>query len=390
MKILMLNRARKLIGEAAHTFDLTEELMRAGHSVKLVLRANTDLLQRAYDRDLPVALAFRNGGGFHPVHSVKEFWSLRRLIVEFQPDVIHCHRGNDHGLAAAVLRSFPADRRPAVVRTRHRAVPVKNTISNRWLYLKNTDAVIAVSARAAESYGPMGPLIQDRMTTILSSVDLSRFRPDQRSNEWRRANGIDDDHLLVGLIARIQRVKGQRPFLESAARVAKDFPNARFLMAGAGPEGARQKLNVYIEELGLAGKVVFLGWVDNISAVTASLDVGVLASLGSEASSRIVYEYMASGVPVVATAVGCIPQIVGEPEVGLVVPPGDVNAMTEAISRMLGSDEIRADFARKGRERVESHHTRERWLNDILDVYNFAINTRSGQTSRRKNFPSAS
>src|SRR5690606_34044640 len=113
-----------------------------------------------------------------------------------------------------------------VVRTRHRAVPVNNTISNRWLYLKNTDAVIAVSAKAAESYGPMKPLIQDRMTTILSSVDLSRFRPEQRSNEWRRAHGIDDDHLLVGLIARIQRVKGQRPFLEAAARVAKDFPNA--------------------------------------------------------------------------------------------------------------------------------------------------------------------
>lgn len=382
MKILMLNRARKLIGEAAHTFDLTEELTRAGHSVKLVLRADTDLLQRAYERELPVALTFRNGGGFHPVNSIKEFRSLRRLIVDFKPDVIHCHRGNDHGLAAAVLRSFPASRRPAVVRTRHRAVPVKNTISNRWLYLKNTDAVIAVSAKAAESYGPMKPLIQDRMTTILSSVDLSRFRPEQRSIEWRRAHGIDDNHLLVGLIARIQRVKGQRPFLEAAARVAQDFPNARFLMAGAGPDGARQKLNDYIVELGLAEKIVFLAWVDNIATVTASLDVGVLASLGSEASSRIVYEYMASRVPVVATSVGCIPQIVGEPEVGLVVPPGDVAAMTDAISRMLSSEAIRADFARKGRERVESHHTRERWLNDILEVYNFAIKTRTSQNSR--------
>lgn len=378
----MLNSARKLIGEAAHTLDLTDELIRKGHDVKLVLRDNCMLLDHALERDFPVALTLKNARGFHPVKSLVDFWELRRLIMEFRPDVVHCHRGLEHGLAAAVLRTIPRRQRPAILRTRHRVVPVKNTRSNRWLYGKNADAIIAVSTRAGESFGLMLPLLQDRMHVILSSVDTRRFSPKQRSAAWRETHGVKEGEALIGLIARLQRVKGQRPFLQAAARVAEKFPHAKFLVAGPGPDAARDKLRAFISELGLDDKVIFLSWVDDIHAATASLDVGVLASLGSEASSRIVYEYMASGVPVVATSVGCIPEVVGQPDVGFVVPPGDPDAMAEAICRLLSSEELREDYRRRGRARVEQRHTRERWIQDMINAYESAIQRKTGPPRR--------
>lgn len=379
MKILMLNGARRLIGEAAHTFDLTEELNKRGHDVRLVLRANSNLLERAQKRELPVALTMRHASGFHPLHSVGEFRALRRYILDFQPDIIHCHRGNDHGLAVAVVKTFPRSQMPTIIRTRHRVVPVKNTIANRWMFTRNTHGIISVSQGAARSFGAMQPMLSDKMSVVYSSVDTVNFTPGRRSDSWRESQGVAADAPLIGLIARLQRVKGQKPFLLAARQVLKEFPNAKFLMAGPGPDSLRQKLTRYMNDLGIADSVIFDDWLDDIATATASLDVGVLASLGSEASSRIVYEYMASGAAVVATSVGCIPELLtDENQVGIMIPPGDPPAMAEAICQALRTPAMRDDMRKRAREYIEKNHNRELWVTSMLDAYQQAIARRKG------------
>jgi glycosyltransferase involved in cell wall biosynthesis len=379
----MLNCARKLIGEAAHALDLTEELTALGHDVQLVLRDNCDLLTKARARELPIALTLQNAGGFHPIHSVRELWSLRRLVLDYRPDVMHCHRGKDHGLAAAVIKTIPRRLRPCIVRTRHRVVPVHNTVANRWLYVRNTHGVISVSARAAQSFGTMIPMLKDKMSIVYSAVDSTKFNPLKRSALWRENRGVLTDEPLIGLIARLQRVKGQRPFMQAAAKVLEKYPHAKFLVAGPGPDGLRAKLKAYGEELGIAHRLIMESWLDDIHAATASLDIGVLASLGSEASSRIVYEYMSSGVPVVATSVGCIPELLATGEVGLMVPPGDPDAMADAILKALDSQELRTEMSQRAREYIELRHSRKRWVSEIVDAYEMAIKRRFGVITPR-------
>jgi glycosyltransferase involved in cell wall biosynthesis len=104
--------------------------------------------------------------------------------------------------------------------------------------------------------------------------------------------------------------------------------------------------------------------------------VGVLASLGSEGSSRITYEYMASGTPIVASNVGCIPEVLTHEQTGLIVAPGDPQALAQAIVRIFNEPGLADRLRSNALERARTFHNRQRWLNEILEVYHIAINAR--------------
>lgn len=377
MKIITINSARKFTGEAAHSLDLTDQLLMQGHEVLLVARKGSNLLGRASERNIAVSAELDFEGGLK--YTLGDLRTLRKLIKAESPDIVHCHRGNDHGLAVAAAAGLR--HRPAIIRTRHRVMAVDNDVANRWLFMRGTDMTIAVSEKAAASFGKMRDLLGEKIRVVYSSVDTEKFGPARRSTEWRTKNGVAEDEPLIGLIARLQRVKGQEQFLRAAAKVLKEFPNARFLMAGVGQVHKRPKLEQMAKQLGVFDRLVFLNWLDDVPTAVASLDVGVLASLGSEGSSRVTYEYMASGTSVVATSVGCIPEIISDGETGYIVPPRDVDALAAAIVRQLRDPEARDKMTKRALERIHTHHTRSRWVREILEVYEEALRRRE---DRRK------
>jgi glycosyltransferase involved in cell wall biosynthesis len=364
MKVLIMNSARKFIGEAAHCLALAAQLRMRGHEAVLCVRHGYELEARALQAGLPV-LALTMCGRFHPARDLCDVLTLRKWLREGRFDLVHCHRGKDHWLAAMTSTTL--------VRTRHVIVPMAGHALNRWLLKKRTARIIAVSRKAAESLGPMLPELEQRMTVIYSAVDVEQFNPSHRSETWRRGHDVGPGAPLVGLVARIQNIKGQHVFLRAASEVRRKVPNVRFLIAGAGTEYKLRVLRRRIAEAGLADCVLVLGWLDDIEEAIASLDVGVVASLGSEGSSRITYEYMASGVPVVATTVGGIPEILEDGRTGLLVPPGDSVALAEGIIRVLGSDSLRADLVRNALDRARAIHSFDRWIAETLSVYEAAI-----------------
>jgi len=369
VKILILNSAPKYTGEAAHSVDLTEQLIAHGHQVFLILRSDNIVAEHAERRQIPIAakLSFR----FDPHLSARDIKTLRQIILREQPDIVHCHRGNDHGLAALVIATLR--KKPALVRTRHRVIPVNLNRLNRWLFLRATDGTISVSECAAKSFGPMLRWIEPRHTIIYSSADTEYFNPDRRSETWRQINGLTDDQPLIGLIARLQRVKGQTIFIKAAALVAARHPQARFLIAGGGVPRRREKLKKVAAELGLADRNLFFDWLPQINEAMASLDIGVLASLGSEGSSRITYEYMASGLPIIATAVGCIPEIITQDKTGLIVEPNDPEALAHAMITLLENPEKRKQLAANALQCSQEFYSRKRWLEETIAAYQKAI-----------------
>ncbi len=373
MNILICNSGRRWIGEVGHCAQLYEALSARGHQVWLACRKGSELQREAKLRELRV-VSMNFESRFSPLKELRDFSALRRVIRRRAIDIVHVHRGKDHWTGAIAARTAGVP----IVRTRHVVTPVHRHWPNRWLLARMTDAVISVSAATEASFGELTPLIR-RRSVILSAVDAELFNPARRSEAWRiesvQAQNSEPDQaaeppapIWFGLVGRIQRIKGQRVFLEAARTVAAQCPEARFLVAGRGIGKRIGKYRRLARRYGLEGKVRFEGVMPNLPEAMASLDVGVVASIGSEGSSRVTLEYMASGLPVVATRVGGIPDLLA-PEWGILVTPDKPRALARAMIELASDAARRSEMGRAARRRAEEFHSPDRWAGEIESVY---------------------
>jgi len=375
LRVLITNSSRKWISEAAHCFLLYENLAERGHLPLLAVREGWALETRARAAGMEVAsLRFRSR--FSPLSDWRDIREIQRLVARHSIDIVHCHRGKDHWIAALALRLIRS--RVPLIRTRHVVTPVGAGPFNRWLFGRATSRIIAVSDAAAASLRRRSRRwfersLASKTRLIHPGVDLVRFSPDRRSEEWRRNLGLEEGDVLIGLIGRFQRIKGQYEFLRSTGIIARDYPRVWFLLAGRGSDKKRQRYRRMAEALGIEDRFILLGELDDIASVIASLDIGVVASLGSEGSSRIVLEYMASARPIVATRVGGIPDLIEDGETGRLVPPGDVAAMRDAICDLLNSPERRRRVGEAARARAEQHFRFDQWIPRVVEVYREAL-----------------
>jgi glycosyltransferase involved in cell wall biosynthesis len=366
MNIVLINSSRRWIGEAAHCAALYDRLRRRGHRVSLVCRRGYELAHHAEQRGFTFHTLKMNGR-FNGVDDLFDLLRLRAILKREQTQLIHCHRGKDHWLSA--IAQLTLAQPLAVMRTRHVVVPVKGHLANRWLFAHATDAVIAVSEKAKESLRSVIPHMRRAPCVIYAAVDTSEFNPSRHDPELRKQLGVGDDALLIGLVGRLSSIKGQSEFLRAAGAIAQRFPRAKFLLSGRGSKGRRQRLLNEARNLGISQRLIMLDYQPLVAPLIASLDVGVVASLGSEGSSRITLEYMASGVPIVATRVGGIPELVSDGETALLVPPGNADALAQAIEKILSSDSLRRQLSHAARTRAEQCYSYDRFTREVEELY---------------------
>ncbi len=278
--------------------------------------------------------------------------------------IVHTHgvRGNFFGRLAAWEAGVPA-----VVTTVHSRFDLDYPgFAKRTVYraLEGLTAplvtrFVAVS-RVLEALLVRRGVDPGRIRVIPNGVDTGVFRPDPGAAARLRAlTGTGDRTRLLGLVARLHPVKGHELFLRAAAAVlqggpdgtagAPGVPDVRFLVVGAGEPAYRRELEALAGALGLGSRVVFLGEREDVPAILAGLDAAVVPSR-FEGFSLSVLEAMACGVPVVATAVGAIPEIVVDGRNGLLVPAGDAAALARALSTLLADRDLAGRLARAGRE----------------------------------------
>jgi glycosyltransferase involved in cell wall biosynthesis len=177
---------------------------------------------------------------------------------------------------------------------------------------------------------------------------------------FREELGIPPDRPTIGLVGRLDRVKGQREFLLAAEIVAQAHPGAVFLLVGVVPPASRwapfadyfQEVEALARRPALRGRVLVAGWREDLPRIMGSLDILVQPSL-RETFGRVLIEAMAARRPVVATGVGGMPEIVVDGETGLLVSPGDTSALAAAILSLLQDPPRRRAMGEAGRRRVE-------------------------------------
>jgi len=212
--------------------------------------------------------------------------------------------------------------------------------------------VLAVSGAVRDALMARG-VRGEKIAVVYNGIDLEALACTAQREVARAEWGLEGDAPVAGLVGRLVDWKGPDRFLAAAAKVAAEIPRARFMLVGDaifGEAGYVDELKEMAVRLGLAGRTVFTGFREDALRIMSGLDVLVHASLLPDPLPTVLIEAMALGLPVVAADAGGVREIVREGSTGLVVPPGDVRAMSEAMVELLSDPEGAARMGQAGRE----------------------------------------
>lgn len=205
-----------------------------------------------------------------------------------------------------------------------------------------------------------------KIRLIHRGVNLDEFK----WNDDTRRSGIP----VVGMIGRLTPIKGHPLFLKAVARVARVYPNVKIRIVGdAAKPQYKEELTALVRQLGLSANVEFLGTRYDIPALLSDMHVLCVPSVGEEAFGRIVIEGGACGVPVVATRMGGMVDIIEDGKHGLLISPDDPRELADAVLKILKDEALARKLSRALREKVEAEFGLEKMFERTLDVYREAI-----------------
>lgn len=286
-----------------------------------------------------------------------------------QIDIVHTH-----GVRANLIGRLAAGRAGTahVVTTVHSVLALDYTRSlDRWLNQlcewstrRRTEKFIAVSRGLADELVASG-LPPEKLAVIYNGLDLSFFS--QGAGDKIRAEfGLEFGQPAVGVVARLHPVKGHEYFLRAVKELRGDFPAARFFIVGCGTH--RPVLENLTGRLGIEDVVVFTGFRQDVGDIMAALDVLVVPSL-SEGFGLTAVEAMALGKPVLAAAVGGLPEIITDGKNGLLVSPGEPAVLAEKLRYLLSHPAQAAQMASAGRRTVEENFGAEVMAAKTIELY---------------------
>jgi glycosyltransferase involved in cell wall biosynthesis len=211
----------------------------------------------------------------------------------------------------------------------------------------------------------------DRLIPILNGVDVDTFVPRPADKEAIRAEmGLELDPIYIGTVGNLRPVKNQLLLLQAAQQVCARHNHVRVVIIGEGP--LRAQLAQTIEDLGIQKQVQLLGARSEIPELLNTLDMFVLPSL-SEGLPMSILEAMACGLPVVATRVGGIPEVVLDGQTGILVSSQDVPQLARALETLVQQKNLRENLGSQGRQRVVEHFSRRRMVQEYQTLYESLI-----------------
>jgi glycosyltransferase involved in cell wall biosynthesis len=285
---------------------------------------------------------------------------ILQLLKRERVDIIHAHSSRDAWLAGAAGRLLGVP----VFRTRH----LLTRIGGRYVYTRLTDRVITVSEGVRQyliSRGVPG----DKITSVPTGINLKRFDAGRTDLADMRAHfGIPRDTYVIGIIAVLRRAKGHRFLLQAVKQLVSEFPRIKLLIAGTGPQ--KQNIRNLIKELSLEDHVMMLGHQDDIPSLLKTLDVFVLPAQ-EEALGTALIEATAMGVPVIATKIGGIPEVLGE--AGLLFASEDVDALVKHLRTLIRSPELAARMREQGKARARELYDENLMIRRTEELYDKTV-----------------
>ena len=351
LKVLYVDTEKVWRGGQEQLFTLMLGMKNRGHQVWLAAPSPSPLSQKAHVQGIQ-SCSFGQRSEFSPL----AFFRLLKIFRQRDFDIVHFNTPTSTllgGLAARVSRI------PVQVSARRVNFQLKSSLSH-LKYNWTQGGVVTVSRSIRQTLIERG-VRPDLVTVIYEGVDLEWIDRQKSVPLLSRKDG-----LVVGTVAHLSPEKGHETLLEAAAQLVSRFPRVTYLFVGEGR--LKEQLTEKADRLSIAEKVVFTGFRSDSEALMKEFDVFCLPSL-SEGLSSAILAAMANRLPVIATDVGGIPELVVHRETGFLVPPKNPELLVAALSRLLDSKKQRCEMGKAGRERVENYFTLGQKLDKTENLY---------------------
>lgn len=370
-------------GPSIHVTLLTAGMRSSRFTTTLVAGTENpgegSMLDFALDRGVrPVVVPEIVGEASLKPRDLKALLAVYRLIRRERPQIVHTHtaKAGFVGRVAAKLAGVPV-----IVHTYHGHVLHGYYTKAKTEALRRMEQtlaaisthLVAVSEQVRADLVSYGVAPAKKISVVPLGLELDAFlRADALRGSFCRELGLPENARLVGIVGRIFPVKNHALFLDAARRVAAELPQTRFVVVGDGK--MRAEMEDLARILGIAGNVIFTGWRRDTPRILADLDLLAVSS-NNEGTPVSAIEAMAAGVPVVATCVGGLPDLVDNGRTGLLVPPQNAEALAAAMLRVLRDEALARRLRQAAREEVRARFDACRLVADVEALYGRLLNS---------------
>ena len=327
-----------------------------------------------------------------PINDVRALFVLFRHIRKIQPHIVHTHTSK-----AGILGRLAAwmARVPIVIHTPHGHVfygHFGRSLSRIFLQMEKllgriTHHQIALTPEECNDYLSLRVSQPSNTSVVHSGVDVHRFIAGAKQRTEKRAElGIPPDSLIIGYVGWLIPIKGVTYLVSAMEKVLEKHPESMLVLVGKGDDMGDEEVHLreQVKKLNLADKVHFWGWRPDVDTIMSCFDIFVLPSL-NEGMGRVLVEAMSAGLPIVASRVGGIPDLVKDGENGLLVPPADASALEKAISDLLTDKEKRKRMGEAGKKMCRPYSA-EAMVEQIHDLYKDLLEKYSHNRTTRVRF----
>ncbi len=361
----LIEKNRLTTGSVVQMLETARGLAARGHEVTVGGPAGGDLKIACVAARLPFfELPLEGLAG--PTSIVR----LRRQLRRLKPQILHAHKGRAHSVG--LVSATGTGRLPRLVVNRGVSFPLD--IFNKWKYRHpRVGAIVCVADAVKEIVVRTAGIRERRVHTVFGGTDCTLFDPNRADGERVRSElDLDRTHLLIGQVS-VRNWKGWADLVAAFARIAPHIADSRLVLVGCEPESERHAVERTVREAGLADRVIALPYRSDMPEVLAACDVVVDASWAGTGITGTIREAMAMARAVVATDCGGNRELVLDGEVGLVVPPRDIDALAGALSRLLEDSALRLRLGTAARRRVVNHFSSERRIGQLEALYRMLL-----------------
>jgi glycosyltransferase involved in cell wall biosynthesis len=363
--ILYLTGSVNLWGARRSLFDLLQNIDRKKFSISVVCGKEGPLTEKLEKEKIDYTIIplplWRKGKNLPRIPF--SLFPLAKLVRKKNIHLIHCnsHWVNPYGVIAGKLTNVKV-----ICHVRDIITPDKI----KKYFINYSDRIVTISNFQKKVFNRY-PVLNKRTHLVYNGIDTSRFyrRKENEISKFRNKWNIEEDDFLVGCVGQISSLKGQEYLVRAIPMVLKEIPNTKFLLCGqVRRERDEGKIESLTEKLGIKKNVISLGWQEDLPIVYSSLDILAFPTL-KEAFGRVAVEAMACKVPVIATKIGGIPEIVEEGKTGFLIPPKNPIQIADAVKRLLKDSKMRKNMGAEGRKKVKEKFSIKDTVHKIENLY---------------------